>query len=59
MCGDELPDDGQAESGTASAARPRGIGTIEAIEDVRQNIGGDAAPAVGDRDDLMKVPRLI
>src|SRR5262245_45306911 len=43
---DDLARDRQAQPGTAAAARPRAIGAVEAIEDVRQVFGGDALAGV-------------
>jgi len=39
---DDLPDDGEAQASSAGGPRPGGIGTVEAVEDVRQVLVGDA-----------------
>ena len=48
---DELARNRQAESRAARLARPRAVRPVEAIEDVRQVIGGDAAPGIDHVDD--------
>ena len=46
----EAADDGEAEAGAAGGAVAGGVGSIEAIEHVRQVLGGNAAAGVGDVD---------
>src|ERR1043166_7615046 len=46
---DEVARDGEAEAEAAVLARDALVGLAEAVEDVRQEFGRDAAPRVGDR----------
>jgi len=48
---DDLASDRQPKPSPTAAARPRAIGAVEAVEDVRQIFGGDALAGVADPED--------
>src|SRR5689334_2179720 len=47
---DEVLHDGEPEPRTARLARATGVDAVEALEDARQVLGGDAAPRVAHAD---------
>src|SRR5262245_27639435 len=48
---DQLPYDRQTQPGSAGGPRPRAVGTVEALEDIRQVLGRDASAIVANGDD--------
>jgi hypothetical protein len=46
---DQLLDQGQADAGAFVGPNPRPLDAVEAFEDVRQLLLGDAGPVIADR----------